>query len=51
MAIGKAYGDLRQFEKGREYLLRALAGEGDDSTTTFRAVEDLANYEARLART
>ena len=49
MAIGYAYGRLKQFDSARRYLITALAGEGDTSTTTMRAVEDLANYEARLA--
>jgi hypothetical protein len=49
MAIGYAYGRLKQFEEARGYLVGALAGEGDTSTTTMRAVEELANYEARLA--
>jgi hypothetical protein len=49
MAIGYAYGRLREFDNARRYLITALAGEGDTSTTTMRAVEQLANYEARLA--
>ena len=49
MAIGVAYGRLGQFEQAREYLVTALDAEGDDSTTTLRAVEHLANFEARLA--
>ena len=49
MAIGYAYGRLTQFDNARRYLITALAGEGDTSTTTMRAVEDLANYEARRA--
>lgn len=49
MAIGYAYGRLKQFDIARRYLVTALAGEGDTSTTTMRAVEHLANYEARRA--
>jgi tetratricopeptide (TPR) repeat protein len=49
MAIGYAYGRLKQFDNACRYLLIALAGEGDTSTTTMRAVEDLANFEARRA--
>ena len=49
MAIGYAYGRLKQFDNARRYLITALAGEGDTSTTTMRAVEHLANYEARRA--
>lgn len=49
MAIGYAYGNLRRFEDARRYLIAALAGEGETSTTTMRAVEQLANFEARMA--
>jgi pimeloyl-ACP methyl ester carboxylesterase/tetratricopeptide (TPR) repeat protein len=49
MAIGYAYGRLKQFDNACRYLVTALAGEGDTSTTTMRAVELLANYEARRA--
>jgi tetratricopeptide (TPR) repeat protein len=49
MTIGYAYGRLKQFDNARRYLITALAGEGDTSTTTMRAVEHLANYEARRA--
>ena len=49
MAIGHAYGRLSQLDSARRYLVTALAGEGDASTTTMRAVENLANYEARRA--
>jgi tetratricopeptide (TPR) repeat protein len=49
MAIGYAYGRLTQFDNARRYLITALAGEGDTSTTTMRAVEYLANYESRRA--
>lgn len=49
MAIGYAFGDLRRFEVAQEYLVAALAGEGEENTTTLRAVEQIANFEARLA--
>ena len=49
MAIGYAYGRLKQFEVAAGYLETALAGEGDTSTTTMLAVEKLANFEARRA--
>lgn len=49
MAIGYAYGNLRQFADARRYLIAALSGEGETSTTTMRAVEQLANFEARMA--
>ncbi|KLO52731.1 hypothetical protein ACT17_12680 [Mycolicibacterium conceptionense] len=49
MAIGYAYGNLRRFDDARRYLIAALAGEGETSTTTMRAVEQLANFEARMA--
>ena len=49
MAIGYVYGRLKQFDNACRYLVTALAGEGDTSTTTMRAVERLANYEARRA--
>ncbi|MFV8167627.1 tetratricopeptide repeat-containing protein [Mycobacterium sp. 134] len=49
MAIGYAYGNLRRFEDARRYLVAALSGEGETSTTTMRAVEQLANFEARMA--
>lgn len=49
MALGYAYGHLRQFETACEFLVSALAGEGETSTTTMRAVEQLADYESRRA--
>ncbi|MBU8817758.1 CHAT domain-containing protein [Mycolicibacterium goodii] len=49
MAVGYAYGSLEQFETAGRYLESALAGDGETSTTTMRAVEQLANFEARLA--
>lgn len=49
MAIGYAYGSLKQFDTASRYLVTALAGEGDRSTTTMYAVEQLANFEARHA--
>ncbi len=47
--IGLAYGNLGQLRDAREHLERALAGEGGESSTTFFAVEQLANFEARAA--
>ncbi len=47
--IGLAYGNLGQLREAREHLERALAGEGGESSTTFFAVEQLANFEARCA--
>jgi tetratricopeptide (TPR) repeat protein len=49
MAIGYAYGRLKQFDVACRYLETALAGEGDTSTTTMLAVEKLANFESRYA--
>ena len=49
MEIGYAFGSLGEFESAGEYLAGALAGDGDDSTTTLRAVAQLANFEALLA--
>ncbi len=49
MAIGYAYGSLRRFDEANRYLISALAGEGETSTTTLHAVEQLANFEARMA--
>ena len=49
MEIGYAYGRLGQFESAGEYLAAALAGDGDNGTTTLRAVAELANFEALLA--
>jgi hypothetical protein len=36
MEIGYAYGRLGEFESASQYLAAALAGDGDDSTTTLR---------------
>jgi CHAT domain-containing protein len=47
--IGLAYGNLGQLREARNDLERALAGEGSESSTTFFAVEQLANFEARAA--
>ena len=49
MAIGKAYGDLTSV-RGRPRIPSELRWpvRATTSTTTLRAVEDLANYEARL---
>jgi len=46
MDIGYAFGELGRFDVARDYLAAALAGDGTDSTTTMRAVEELARYEA-----
>lgn len=49
MEIGDTYGKLGLFEAGMPYLEAAVHSEAEDSTTTLRAVEMLANSEARLA--
>lgn len=49
MEIGDVYGKLGQFEAGMPYLEAAIHSEAQDSTTTLRAVEMLANSETRLA--
>lgn len=49
MAIGYAYGELGQFDTANHYLLAALEGEGTENTVTLYAVEQLANFEERLA--
>jgi tetratricopeptide (TPR) repeat protein len=51
MAIGYAYGELGQFDTANRYLVAALEGEGTENTVTLHAVEQLANFEARLAAT
>ncbi len=43
--IGRIYGELEEFEKGIDYLTRALAA---DTAPPTNVVEELANYEARL---
>lgn len=47
--IGYAFGDLGEFEMASNYLAAAIAGDGADSLTTMRAVEQRASYQARLA--
>lgn len=47
--IGYAFGDLGEFETASNYLAAAIAGDGADSLTTMRAVEQRASYLARLA--
>ena len=49
MAIGYAYGELGRLDTANRYLLAALEGEGTENTVTLHAVEQLANFEARLA--
>ncbi|MGE2717266.1 CHAT domain-containing protein [Mycolicibacterium litorale] len=49
MEIGDAFAKLGQFEAGVPYLEAAIHSEAQDSTTTLRAVEMLANLEVRLA--
>jgi CHAT domain-containing protein/pimeloyl-ACP methyl ester carboxylesterase len=51
MAIGYAYGELGRLDAANRYLLAALEGEGTENTATLHAVEQLANFEARLATT
>jgi CHAT domain-containing protein/pimeloyl-ACP methyl ester carboxylesterase len=51
MAIGYAYGELGRLDTANRYLLAALEGEGTENTVTLHAVEQLANFEARLAAT
>ncbi len=47
--IGFAYGELERFELATRYLMAALEGEGTENRATLRAVEQIANFEARLA--
>jgi len=47
--LGIAYGSLGRYMEACKYLKSALAGEAGESTTTFFAVEQLANFEARIA--
>jgi CHAT domain-containing protein/pimeloyl-ACP methyl ester carboxylesterase len=51
MAIGYAYGELGRLDTANRYLLAALEGEGTENTVTLHAVEQLANFESRLAAT
>jgi tetratricopeptide (TPR) repeat protein len=47
MALGVTYGELAQFESAIGYLRRALDTGELDNVTTLKAVEQLANFEAR----
>ncbi len=47
--LGIAYGSLGRYEDACNHLESALAGEAGESTTTFAAVEQLANFEVRIA--
>ena len=53
MELGYTYGELRRFEDANRYLGQALEAEAVEadagSSATLRAVEQLSNYEARLA--
>ena len=53
MEVGYTYGELRRFEDANRYLGQALEAEAVEadagSSATLRAVEQLSNYEARLA--
>jgi tetratricopeptide (TPR) repeat protein len=50
MEVGYAYGDLGNFDGANRYLLAALESDESESATTLRSVEQLANFEVRLAR-
>jgi tetratricopeptide (TPR) repeat protein len=47
--IGLAYGNLGRLTDARKHLAKALENEDSESSTTFFAVEQLANFEARAA--
>jgi CHAT domain-containing protein len=49
LAFGTAYGELDDFDPAARYLRAALEQEATDNATTLRAVEQLANFEARGA--
>jgi CHAT domain-containing protein/esterase/lipase superfamily enzyme len=53
MELGYTYGELRRFEDATRYLVLALEAEGVEtsmgSSATLQAVEQLSNFEARLA--
>jgi tetratricopeptide (TPR) repeat protein len=51
MALGEAYGDLEQYEEAAANFAAALDTGELDSKTTIKAVEQLSNFEARLAKT
>lgn len=49
MALGHAYGELSALPKAIEYIRGALETGELDNRTTLKAVEQLANFEVRLA--
>lgn len=49
MELGHTLGNLGQFEAAVRYLGQAVDVDSHDSALTLRAVEQLANYEIRLA--
>lgn len=49
MQLAYTLGDIHQFDAAVQYLRKALDVEDLDSAVTLHAVEQLANYEARLA--
>ena len=51
MALGEAYGDLGQYQEAEDNFLLALDTGELDSKTTIKAVEQLSNFEVRLAKT
>lgn len=46
-ALGRAYGELEQYETAAQRLQQALDTGELDAATTIKAVEQLANFEAR----
>src|SRR5690606_3507403 len=49
MTLGHAYGEWAALEKAMQYINAALDTGELDNRTTLKAVEQLANFEARLA--
>jgi len=49
--IGIAYGEVGGFEAATRYLTRALEGEGSENRATLHAVEQIANFQVRIAET
>jgi CHAT domain-containing protein len=49
LALGAAYGEAGNFDPAARFLKAALELETSDNATTLRAVEQLANFEARSA--
>ena len=47
-ALGATWYDLREFDKAREALLRAVRSEDKDGQVPIHDIEKLANVEARL---